>query len=332
MVYLIMKRNKIYCGDILKVLKTFPDNCVNCCITSPPYYGLRNYNVKGQIGNEKSPEEYVNNLVEIFREVRRVLKSTGTFWLNIGDTYANNGWYPNYFKKRKEQRIKTNISGTDLDKYGKNVIKAPRGGEYKIKPKDLIGIPWRVALALQLDGWWLRQDIIWYKFNPMVESVKDRCTKAHEYIFLLTKSQRYYFDQEAIKENSTEPESFTGRRRRNPDKRETGLSHQHPEKATGKKYEKKNKRSVWTVSTYVNKKYCKEHYASFPTKLITPMILAGTKEGETVLDPFMGTGTTAVVAKRIGRDYIGIELNPKYCKMAESRIDRAIYRKKLFDI
>jgi DNA modification methylase len=266
-----MKTNRIINGCCLDVLKTLPDCSVNCCITSPPYYGLRDYGVDGQIGLEETPEEYVQKLVAVFREVRRVLKDDGTLWLNLGDTYAASRSYQVTDNKHKDVG----------NKIGHSV---PPG----LKQKDLIGIPWMVAFALRADGWYLRQDIIWHKPNPMPESVKDRCTKAHEYVFLLSKKQRYYFDADAIAEDTVCGNSGC--------KLHT---------------EKRNKRSVWTVNTAP----CKEaHFATFPKKLIEPMILAGCPKGGVVLDPFIGSGTTGMVSVSLQRKYIGIELNKKYCE------------------
>ena len=275
-----MKLNYIYQGNCLEVLKTFEDNCINCCITSPPYYGLRDYDVDGQIGNEDTPEDYVNNLVEIFDEVKRVLREDGALWLNLGDGWAN-------------KRI----------------------GE--IKQKDLIGIPWMVAFALRESGWYLRQDIIWSKGNPMPESVKDRCTKSHEYIFLLSKNRKYYYNYQAIKEPAVTKPTLR-------DKNKEGYQADY---AKGDRFSKgeriygadgmRNKRDVWNVNT----KPCKEaHFATYPDTLIKPCVLAGCPEGGIVLDPFMGAGTTGMVARKHGRNYIGIELNAEYIDIANKRI------------
>lgn len=279
-----MKLNYIYQGNCLEVLKTFEDNCINCCITSPPYYGLRDYGVDGQIGNEDTPEDYVNNLVEIFDEVKRVLREDGALWLNLGDGWAN-------------KRI----------------------GE--IKQKDLIGVPWMVAFALRESGWYLRQDIIWSKGNPMPESVKDRCTKSHEYIFLLSKNRKYYYNYQAIKEPAVTKPTLR-------DKNKEGYQADY---AKGDRFSKgeriygadgmRNKRDVWNVNT----KPCKEaHFATYPDTLIEPCVLAGCPEGGIVLDPFMGAGTTGMVARKYGRDYIGIELNAEYVDMANKRIEEYI--------
>ena len=308
--------NKIYHGDCLEVLKTFPDECINMCVTSPPYYGLRDYQVDGQIGLEKTPETYVQKLVEVFRKVKRVLRDDGTLWLNLGDSYAGGG------------------RGCDTPKQqtNKGTMNMPKSIVLQgLKPKDLIGIPWLVAFALRADGWYLRQDIIWHKTNPMPESVTDRCTKSHEYIFLLSKSQKYYYNSEAIQENSIDIESYTGRRKRNRpsmekyDKEHCGYP--DPDLLLGKKYEMRNKRSVWTVNI---KSYKEAHFATYPEQLIKPCILAGSPENGVVLDPFMGAGTTAVVCKKLHINWIGIELSEKYIQIAEKRINKT--RKTLFAI
>ena len=289
----MLELNKIYNIDCLKGLKQLPDNSINCCVTSPPYWGLRDYGVEGQLGLESTPEEYVAKMVEIFREVRRVLRDDGTLWLNLGDSYASGGM--------SNPSSKSTLSGgKDLGAADYSITrKVPNG----LKPKDLVGIPWMVAFALRADGWYLRQDIIWHKPNPMPESVKDRCTKAHEYIFLLSKSRKYYYDHEAIKE----PAAYDGRKDtllKGSPKYEKGVvpgQVVHSMAAKGherwKKNERgeyvKNKRSVWTIPT---KPFKEAHFAIFPEKLIEPCILAGCPEGGIVLDPFMGSGTTAVVA------------------------------------
>jgi DNA modification methylase len=297
--------NKILQGDCIDVLRTLPDGIVNTCITSPPYYGLRDYGVEGQIGLEETPEAYVQRLVEVFREVRRVLRDDGTLWLNLGDSYASSGKCGNTYKTTDDKREKM---GEKL--FGGGITKTLPPG---LKPKDLIGIPWRVAFALQADGWYLRQDIIWHKPNPMPESVTDRCTKAHEYIFLLSKSKKYYFDNEAIKEESVEPQRA----------REKGNGESAVDTKT-RGYDgncgntgKRNKRDVWTVTT---KPFKEAHFATFPEKLITPCVLAGCPENGIVLDPFMGSGTTALVAYKNNRNYVGCELNEEYIKLAEKRI------------
>lgn len=260
-------KNEVIIGDCREVLKTLPEKSVHCCVTSPPYFNLRDYGVEGQIGLEQSPEEYVNELVTVFREVKRVLRDDGTLWLNLGDSYNGSGG-----NHKEHHKNDTGFQGEiGADKY------KGRGNRLlTLKPKDLIGIPWRVAFALQADGWYLRQDIIWQKFNPMPESVRDRCTKAHEYIFLLSKSGKYYFDNEAIKEQavSTNPSG-------NGFKRSARVSYQNPDgtpRGNDNQWEvreKRNKRSVWQVNT---KPYKGAHFATFPPKLIEPCILAGTSE------------------------------------------------------
>ena len=296
-------RDTILFGDCRKTLPQFTEKA-RMCVTSPPYYGLRDYGGEdSQIGMEQSPEEYVEEMVKVFRLVRDVLTDDGTLWLNIGDSYYNyrsDGNYPkqSVSKTRQDLPTKTPVRGNKLKGY---------------KSKDLIGIPWMLAFALRADGWYLRQDIIWNKPNPMPESVKDRCTKAHEYIFLLSKNQQYYYDNEAIKE----PAKDWGTRDRTKGKYHnpgTGLS---PHSGLEKSYEKKNKRSVWTVN---KKPYKGAHFATYPAELIEPCIRASTEKGDIVLDPFMGSGTTACVAKELGRDYIGCELNQEYGKLIQQRL------------
>lgn len=309
----MLEINKIYLGDCLDVLQTFPNESINCCITSPPYYGLRDYGVEGQIGNEDTPEEYVQNLVNVFEEVRRVLKDDGTLWLNLGDSWAgsNQGAGTKNLTAKQASNHGTNYMSSDSHK-----SKISKLNGYK--PKDLIGIPWMAAFALREAGWYLRQDIIWAKGNPMPESVKDRCTKSHEYIFLLTKSRKYYFDNESIKEAAvTRPKAR--------DKNKEGYQADYPKGdrfSSGERVYgadgKRNKRDVWNV----NIKPCKEaHFATFPDTLIEPCVLAGCSEGGIILDPFMGAGTTGMVAKRNNRNYVGIELNSNYIQIAESRIN-----------
>ncbi len=313
--------NCIICGDALTELKKLPDNFVQTSITSPPYFGLRNYGVRGQIGLEDTVEDYVTKLVDVFREVKRVLKKDGTLWLNIGDSYcsAPAGNKPSSFM------AKSNLSGINSEKYlqtlkSGHATKRDTSKLEGLKPKDLIGIPWQVAFALRSDGWWLRQDIIWAKPNPMPESVEDRCTKSHEYIFLLSKNNKYYFDHEAIKEPATNPnkgKSWQERKDAGEPMRH-GLQSAAFHKAGGfLTSDKRNKRSVWTVAT---KPYKNAHFATFPPDLIEPCILAGSAVGDIVLDPFLGSGTTAFVAKKNERRYVGIELNPEYVKLAEKRI------------
>ena len=266
----------ILIGDCRKKLKELSDKSIQMCVTSPPYWGLRDYGHDGQLGLEETPAEYVANMVSVFSEVKRVLRDDGTLWLNLGDSYAN---------------------------------------------KDLVGIPWRVAFALQADGWYLRQDIIWHKPNPMPESVKDRCTKAHEYIFLLSKSAKYYYDAESIRE----PAQNWGTRDRSNGKYTSGdvpISGGAHSGLKGKEWEKhptKNKRSVWSITP---KPYKGAHFAVFPTDLVTPCILAGSREGDTVLDPFLGSGTTGSVCDSLNRKWVGVELNADYQGLHHERISQ----------
>lgn len=297
--------NKIFCGDSLEILKTLPDQSVQTCVTSPPYFGLRDYGVEGQIGLEETPEEYVQKLVEIFKEVRRVLRDDGTLWLNLGDSYnaARDGGHAGGKKQASLERHK------GIQRSGANVP--------GLKPKDLIGIPWRVAFALQADGWYLRQDIIWHKPNPMPESVTDRCTKAHEYIFLLSKSPTYYYDHETVKEPAV-MNRWGGKKPMNlKNSKDKGGVFGGLTRERDMMPETRNRRSVWTVAT---KPYKGAHFATFPPDLIEPCILAGAPVGGVVLDPFLGSGTTVAVAIKHGRQYIGIELNPEYIKLAEQRL------------
>lgn len=331
-------KNRIVCGQTKEVLRTMPDESIDCCITSPPYYGLRDYGVQGQIGLEASPEEYVANLADVFREVRRVLKEDGTLWLNLGDSYAGSG----KGSAKDAENAKKYKQGTCKGMLGQSAVTTTGMGA--CKPKDLMGIPWMVAFALRADGWYLRQDIIWSKTNCMPESVKDRCTKSHEYIFLFSKSRKYYFDSEAIKEpavgfNNIDPAGSLGtirpnsRRRKGNNKTFRGggaytmnqsfYNSAIVEKASvGNKPNEsgfRNRRSVWNIASAA---YKGAHFATFPLKLIEPCILAGSRVGGVVLDPFIGSGTTAVCAVQHERKYVGIELNPEYAKMAEERIER----------
>lgn len=346
-------------GDCIEGMKTLPDESVHCVVTSPPYYGLRDYGtatweggdphcthtismdtkwndpkrgtdvlrpetshrggtashchlcgatrIDQQIGLEDTPEAYVQRLVDVFREVRRILRKDGTLWLNLGDSYMGGGG-GNYNKTGISQAGGQHITNV---RNKRSVIEASG-----LKPKDLIGIPWRVAFALQADGWWLRQDIIWHKPNPMPESVTDRCTKSHEYIFLLTKSERYYYDAEAVKEkveNLGTPRKF-----RDAKENSDGTLRND----NGRMYiplEYRNKRSVWTVAT---KPYADAHFAVFPSKLIEPCVLAGCPKDGTVFDPFTGSGTTAQVALAFGRRFIGTELNPEYVELIHKRLSK----------
>ncbi len=349
--------NKIINTNCLDGLDHLDDGSVDCCVTSPPYFGLRDYGtgewiggdpncshrreskksdktITGhknfdemlgvgdaiqkqvcsycgatrkdeQIGLEETPDAFVQALVEVFRKVRRVLKNDGTLWLNLGDSYAGSG---------KGGQSEDKKSENWQPEYGN------KGKKYGLKPKDLIGIPWRVAFALQADGWYLRQDIIWHKPNPMPESVTDRCTKAHEYIFLLSKSKQYYYDADAIKEESIHYQSDNRADKGNiryEGKRTIDRSGKNGQDSFVTINETRNKRSVWTVTT---KPYSGAHFATFPQDLIEPCIKAGCRPNGVVLDPFMGAGTTAIVARKLNRNYIGFELNPEYVKIAERRI------------
>ena len=301
---------KILNGDCIEELKTIEDKSVNCCVTSPPYFGLRDYGHEGQIGLESTPELYVARIVKVFREVWRVLRDDGTLWLNIGDSYAS-------FRdgKATPDTTRGDSAGTLIPKgSAKNRMASTFAGT-EIKHKDLIGIPWRVAFALQADGWYLRQDIIWHKPNPMPESVTDRCTKAHEYIFLLSKEPCYFFNSEAIKEIGVTPAGTKGAKGSAGRHAQIGVNARPPEY---KIYDgMRNKRSVWSVNT---RPYKDAHFATFPPELIRPCVLAGCPAGGVVLDPFGGSGTTAQVAIEHGRNAILIELNPQYIGLINRRL------------
>lgn len=319
-------------GDCREVLGTLPAESVHCVVTSPPYFGLRDYGVAGQIGLEASPDAFVDELVAVFRDVRRVLRDDGTVWLNLGDSYATAGTRQGNDgdslgrQRRDEHRTTARIKDARSKQATNSAadFAAPHRNLIGFKNKDLIGVPWRVAFALQADGWYLRQDIIWSKPNPMPESVRDRCTKAHEYLFLLSKSERYYYDADAIAEPISD-HPVTAARNGRADKGLVGPSAlwgtgfgqsgkgQHDRAAA----ENRNRRSVWNVATLP---FPDAHFATFPPALIEPCILAGCPKGGTVLDPFGGAGTTGLVADRLGRNAILIELNPDYAAMAERRI------------
>lgn len=274
--------NKIFYGDCRETLRRLAAEGVRAqtCVTSPPYFGLRDYGHESQIGLEETPSEYVAAMVEVFRCVREVLADDGTLWLNIGDSYARTGGTD----RKISASAKVGSTRNTLRQMADRKQRAPEG----LKDKDLIGIPWMLAFALRADGWYLRQDIIWQKPNPMPESVRDRCTKAHEYIFLLSKEPRYYFDAEAMKEIAV-----GGTR---------------------------NRRSVWTVAT---RPYKGAHFATFPEELIEPCVIAGSEPGQIVIDPFVGSGTTAAVSIKNGRQYIGCELNENYRTLINERIEKA---------
>jgi DNA modification methylase len=333
-------------GDCRDRLRELPDASVHCCVTSPPYFGLRDYGVDGQMGLEPTPDEYVAGMVDVFREVRRVLRDDGTLWLNIGDSYAGS------WGAQGKRETPGEISRNSIRNHPKRSSNTGSARGLGCKAKDLIGIPWMLAFALRADGWYLRQDIIWSKPNPMPESVRDRCTKAHEYLFLLSKGPRYYFDADGVREDaasSWDPDNCKA-----PDGWDTGVGghgalHRQGRQAgsSGNKARKpasargvpvdtdgksagavagsvpwqgttRNKRSVWTVPT---QPFSEAHFATFPPALIEPCIMAGCPEGGTVLDPFGGAGTTGLVADRLGRDAILIELNPEYAAIAERRLN-----------
>lgn len=305
--------SKIICGDAAEVLRTLPQGSVNMCVTSPPYYGLRDYGVTGQIGIEQSPQEYIVRLTEVFGEVMRVLADDGTLWLNIGDSYAGSGKGP------MSIQVAGNGKNKNLYDMKSRIYDVPKRWD-GIKPKDLIGIPWTLAFALREQGWYLRSDIIWHKKNCLPESTKDRPTKCHEHIFLLAKSPKYYFDYKAIQEPVKEVSKERYRRGRSANSKYVGQQGitEVRENFSDFDQEYRRKRDVWEVSTNTYK--MNEHFAMFPEKLIEPCILAGSREGGVVLDPFFGSGTTGAVAKRLGREYIGIDINPRYIEKAEMRI------------
>jgi DNA modification methylase len=365
-------------GDALQVLRALPDESVQCCVTSPPYWGLRDYGVDAQIGLERTPEEYLARIVAVCREVRRVLRADGTLWLNLGDCYATGAGKvdkcPGGGKQGERWKGYRGAHDTGKHKYISDAVgpttqpnRLPLPG---LKPKDLVGIPWLVAFALRADGWYLRQDLIWAKPNCMPESVRDRCTRSHEYIFLLTKSKRYYYDSDAVREPSTSGPS--DRRKMLESRERTGSKYRVGEpgspllaanpttnigkkravggfprdeatrvRGSGNKRRKlgdgsngrlnthlgygvpwegqltRNRRSVWFVASQA---YKGAHFATFPAKLVEPCVLAGSKPGDVVLDCFCGAGTVGLVATKYGRKFVGIELNPKYCRMARERI------------
>jgi len=360
-----MNNVKILQGDCIESMKGMEAGSVNCCVTSPPYFGLRDYgtatwkggdpkcdhiekhfkhggeradrnqdnqkfsykgfcekcgaiSVDEQIGLEETPDAYVAKMVEVFREVKRVLRDDGTVWLNLGDSYC--GYTSETPSKRDDSPIAAGTVESQENRAGRgDRTRAMMNGG--IKPKDLIGIPWRIAFALQADGWYLRQDIIWHKPNPMPESVTDRCTKSHEYIFLLSKSKKYYYDHEAIKEPHT---TEVPKKKRDKSKEGYGKAFLSPlgkGERTGYGENGRNKRSVWTVNT---KPYKGAHFATFPEKLILPCILAGCPKGGVVLDPFGGSGTTAEVARKQGRGAVLCELNGEYIPLIKKRLEQQL--------
>ena len=315
---------QLLCGDCLDVLKTLPDCSVQCVVTSPPYFGLRSYGMgieNGEMGCEPTPDEYIAKLVAVFHEFRRVLRDDGTLWVVIGDSYIggkgqSGSQGPTLQEARHDNGASLNRGYQTLGEHGVTKPTDDRKvlRQYGIKPKDMLGIPWMLAFALRADGWYLRQEIIWAKRNCMPESVKDRCTKSHESVFLLSKSPTYYFDNEAIKEPSKQPEDNRGgrgNRKRFPTDKIAGI------RGPGV-YPMANKRDVWFIATHP---YPEAHFATYPPALVEPCILAGSRPGDTVLDPFNGAGTTGLVAVKNGRNYIGIELNPEYVEMSRRRIE-----------
>lgn len=337
----MLELNKIYNQNCLDGLKNLPNSSIDCCITSPPYWGLRDYGHDDQIGMEETPDSFVLNMVEVFTEVNRVLKETGTLWLNLGDTYSS---HKDCKSVPDTLRVGGNSENANIIDKGKSHSRNTKTlKSVGLKNKDLIGIPWMVAFALRSSGWYLRQDIIWSKPNPMPESVTDRCTKAHEYIFLLSKSAKYYYDHEAIQTQLT----VSSIQRLSQDIESQNGSDRVPGKTNGTmkavahksaitpgqtphskalkrmngesdpEYTTANKRSVWTVTT---KPFSGAHFATFPQDLISDCVKAGCPRGGVILDPFMGAGTTAVVARKLDRNFIGFELNAEYIKIAEKRI------------
>ena len=308
--------SRIICADALDGLKTIESESVDMCVTSPPYYRLRDYGVNGQIGIEQTPEAYIVRLTEIFAEVRRVLKKDGTLWVNIGDSYAGSGKGP--------MTISANGKNKDVFDMANRIYEVPKVWE-GIKPKDLIGIPWMLAFSVRNSGWYLRSDIIWHKLNCLPESVKDRPTKTYEHIFLLSKSPKYYYDYKAIQEPLKQVSKERYKRGRSDHSKYSndttlqGINRQH-EDFSEFDQEYRRKRDVWEIST--NTFRMDEHFAMYPEKLVEPCVLAGSRVGGIVLDPFFGSGTTGAVAKRLGREYIGIDINSRYCDKAQARIDK----------
>lgn len=314
---------EVITGDAREALRALPGGSVRCIVTSPPYFGLRDYGHEGQIGLEATPAAYVAELVSVFREARRVLADDGTLWLNLGDSYAVGGM-------SNPSNKSTLGGGKDRGAANYSITRQTPAG---LKPKDLVGVPWRVAFALQADGWYLRQDIIWHKPNPMPESVRDRPTKAHEYLFLLSKSERYYYDADAIAEpavsDSLKKWTDNGSdKQRGHGRRHAGFNGRYAERLQREgPPDTRNKRSVWTVAT---RPYAEAHFATFPPDLIRPCILAGSSPGDTILDPFNGSGTTGQVALQHGRRYVGIELNPEYVELTNARLAPILAQPGLF--
>ena len=312
-------------GDNAQRLATLPDGCVHTCITSPPYWGLRDYGVDGQIGLEETPEEHIARLVEVFRQVRRVLRDDGTLWVNYGDAYAGS---------RKGGYVGTKSTLSSVEGQDQSRLAAARMTQSRrrddaeiprsdlavagLKCKDLLGLPWMLAFALRADGWYLRQDIIWHKPNPMPESVTDRCTKSHEYVFLLSKNARYYYDAAAIAEDAISAGEDRGGGLKYSDRtKDNGIGGAHNLDKYGASGQTRNRRSVWSIAT---QPFPEAHFATFPEALVDPCIKAGSPVGGLVLDPFSGSGTTGVVALKQGRSYVGCELNPEYVAMSRRRL------------
>ena len=306
----------IIIGDCRAVLATLPEASCQCCVTSPPYWGLRDYGHADQIGMETTPQEYVATLVEVFAKVRRVLRDDGTLWLNLGDSYAGSGCGP---QGKHGVMINRSVAAARCRRHDRMDRSPPPG----LKPKDLVGIPWRVAFALQADGWWLRSDIIWHKPSPMPEGVTDRPTKSHEHVFLLAKSKRYYYNTEAI----NEPLAQAGRVRADKIGGNKGDAIHHSPRsvfnarwdaaeAAGTVPETRNARDVWTIAS---QPFSGAHFAVMPPELVKRCILAGSREGDTILDPFMGSGTVGYVAQNLGRKWIGIDIQADYEELARQR-------------
>ncbi len=305
-------------GDCREVLRTLPEESVQCCVTSPPYWGLRDYGHDAQVGMEVSLEEYVSEIVGVFRAVRRVLRADGTLWLNLGDSFCSRGGAGGTMSASglmagRERSVMPRPEARDPEKFGR--WNRDWGGA---KPKDMLGVPWCVAFALRADGWWLRSDIIWHKPNPMPESVEDRPTKSHEYVFLIAKSESYFYDKDAVSsptKNAGRVIDLTGDQKANragPVRQRT-LPHGRKITVAGTR----NCRSVWTIQT---RPFSGAHFAVMPCALVEPCVLAGSRVGDTILDPFCGSGTVGLVARRHGRDFVGIELNPEYAEMARARV------------
>jgi DNA modification methylase len=305
-------------ADVIDGLGRIPGQSVQCIVTSPPYWGLRDYGVEGQIGLERTPEEYVATMVKVFSEARRVLRDDGVLWLNLGDSYSQGG-YAGDDAPSNARRIASGCADGSFHGAGREAIRQGhrkpmqrKAKDIGLKPKDLVGIPWRVAFALQADGWYLRSDVIWAKPNPMPESVTDRPTKAHEYVFLMTKAARYYYEADAVKERGTGRPLFDN----NGSRAVVDSSRHDHGRHNASPADTRNARTVWAIPS---EPYPEAHFATFPTALAERCIRAGSRPGDTVLDPFAGSGTTLAVARGLGRSAIGIEINPEYVKLIEKR-------------